>query len=120
MIWQRIHETLDFMERNTCFAFIGSAFSWWRSWDAPKNKLKFWYLSLHSRIMWTLGVIWTHREKEKFGTKVFFFVPMHKRLISGIHCALFILRMFWHRIGETLSLMCKNPVCKYVLVHTNN
>jgi hypothetical protein len=26
MIWQRIRETLDFMERNTCFAFIGSAF----------------------------------------------------------------------------------------------
>jgi hypothetical protein len=72
MIWQRIHETLDFMERNTCFAFIGSAFSGRRSWDAPKTRLKFWYLSLHSRVMWTLVVIWTEREKEKFGTKMFF------------------------------------------------
>jgi hypothetical protein len=37
-----------------------------------QKQAEVWYLSLHSRVMWTQGVIWTEREKEKLGTKMFF------------------------------------------------
>jgi len=72
MIWQRICETLDFMERNTCSAFIGYAFSGWRSWDAPnKNRLKF---GTYPFILGSCGHWESYglREREKLGTKIFF------------------------------------------------